>query len=97
MRSQKNFSENNHNQAPDCKATIDIFPPDLSTSLKLPFADQGIQAGFPSPAQEFIHNSIDLNKEIVSHPASTFYGRVNGDSMVGENIEDGDLLVIDRS
>lgn len=79
------------------KHIIDIFPPDLSSELHLPFADQGIQAGFPSPAQDFINDSIDLNHEIITHPASTFYGRVNGDSMIGENIEDGDLLVIDRS
>lgn len=79
------------------KVTIDIFPPDLSSELKLPFADQGIQAGFPSPAQDYISDRIDLNQEIVTHPASTFYGRVNGDSMIGENIEEGDLLVIDRS
>lgn len=79
------------------KTTVEIFPPDLTSELKLPFADQGIQAGFPSPAQDYISDSIDLNREIVTHPASTFYGRVNGESMIGENIEEGDLLVIDRS
>jgi len=79
------------------RTTVEIFPSDISSDLKLPFADQGIQAGFPSPAQDYIEDSIDLNRELVAHPASTFYGRVNGDSMSGENIEEGDLLVIDRS
>lgn len=76
---------------------LDIYPVAQLSDMALPFADKGIQAGFPSPAQDFIESSIDLNREIVTHPAATFYGRVSGDSMIGENIEDGDLLVIDRS
>ncbi|MDE7426933.1 MAG: translesion error-prone DNA polymerase V autoproteolytic subunit [Muribaculaceae bacterium] len=77
--------------------TLDIFFPDLSTSQPLPYADSGIQAGFPSPAQDYITESIDLNREIVRHPAATFYGRVAGDSMIEEGIEPGDIVVIDRS
>jgi len=78
-------------------AIIDIFSADVSSSLALPYADKGIQAGFPSPAQDYINEAIDLNREIVRHPASTFYGRVEGDSMIEEGIETGDILVIDRS
>ncbi len=77
--------------------TVDIFNADVSGSLALPYADEGIQAGFPSPAQDYLNESIDLNREIVKHPASTFYGRVEGESMIEEGIEPGDLLVIDRS
>lgn len=76
---------------------IDIFSADISSSLTLPYADGGIQAGFPSPAQDYINESIDLNREIVKHPAATFYGRVEGESMIEEGIEPGDILVIDRS
>ena len=76
---------------------IDFYLPDLTTPLSIPFADEGIQAGFPSPAQDYISESIDLNREIVRHPASTFFGRVNGESMIEEGIEEGDILVIDRS
>lgn len=76
---------------------LDFFAADTETSLALPYADQGIQAGFPSPAQDYINEHIDLNSEIVRHPAATFYARVNGDSMIEEGIESGDLLVIDRS
>lgn len=76
---------------------ISIFLPDLSTKINLPYADEGIQAGFPSPAQDYISEYIDLNREIVRHPAATFYGRVSGESMIEEGIEPGDLLVIDRS
>lgn len=77
--------------------TIDLFLPDLATSLDLPYADGGIQAGFPSPAQDLITESIDLNREIVKHPAATFYGRVSGESMSGEGIDPGDILVDRKS
>lgn len=79
------------------EVTLGIFSPDLSSHVALPYADQGIQAGFPSPAQDYISESIDLNRELIRHPAATFYGRVSGDSMIGDGIEPGDILVIDRS
>lgn len=79
------------------QVSVDIFKPDLTTHVSLPYADQGIQAGFPSPAQDYISESIDLNREIVHHPASTFYGRVAGDSMIGDGIDPDDIIVIDRS
>ena len=76
---------------------LEIHSIDISTSLPLQYADEGIRAGFPSPAQDYMEQAIDLNKEIIKHPASTFYGRVVGDSMRDENIEEGDILVIDKS
>lgn len=79
------------------KSTLEIFKPDLKTQLALPIADQGIKAGFPSPAQDFMDLAIDLNKELIKHPASTFYGRVKGDSMIDAGIYDGDILIIDKS
>lgn len=77
--------------------SLEIHSIDISTSLPLQYADEGIRAGFPSPAQDYMEQAIDLNKEIIKHPASTFYGRVVGDSMRDENIEEGDILVIDKS
>jgi DNA polymerase V len=56
-----------------------------------------ISAGFPSPAADFIDLEIDLQTEIVKNPASTFYGRVKGTSMSDVHIDDGDILVIDKS
>ena len=79
------------------KRTIEIHRIDISSSLPLQFADEGIKAGFPSPAQDYMELAIDLNKELIKHPASTFYGRVIGNSMIGEGIEEGDILVIDKS
>ena len=74
--------------------TLEVFTPDIS-GLELPFVG-GIVAGFPSPADDFVYESIDLNKLIVKHPDATFYARVRGQSMTGDFTED-DLLVIDRS
>lgn len=70
---------------------------DVSSTLPLQFADEGIRAGFSSPAQDYLEQAIDLNKEIVKHPASTFYGPVVGNSMSGEGIGEGDILVINKS
>jgi len=60
-------------------------------------AQDGIHAGFPSPATDYMTQAIDLNKELVRHPAATFYGRVVGNSMIDAGVEEGDILVIDRS
>lgn len=76
--------------------TLEIYQSNTGSSQELPFADQGIRAGFPSPAQDCMQESIDLNKELVRHPATTFYARVVGDSMTDAGISDGDLLVIDK-
>lgn len=56
-----------------------------------------IKAGFPSPAQDYVENGIDLNRELIRNPSSTFFGRARGCSMEGAGIYDGDLLVIDKS
>lgn len=60
-------------------------------------AQSGIHAGFPSPVTDYMTQAIDLNRELVKHPAATFYGRVVGDSMIDAGVEEGDILVIDRS
>lgn len=76
---------------------VDILFADTTSELPLPYAEDGIQAGFPSPARDYITETIDLNRELIAHPAATFYGRVSGDSMIEEGIEEGDIVVIDRS
>ena len=65
--------------------------------LPLPFDQAGVRAGFPSPAQDYLEGAMDLNEELVLHPASTYYGRVKGDSLIDAGISDNDLLVIDKS
>lgn len=76
---------------------IDLFSADTETVLELPLVSQGISAGFPSPALDFIDLSIDLNKHLIKHPSATFFGRVKGDSLKNAGISNGDLLVIDKS
>ena len=56
-----------------------------------------IRAGFPSPAEDYLHDSLDFNRDLIKHPEATFYGRVEGDSMINSGICDGDIAVIDRS
>lgn len=69
---------------------------DLSTELPIPYVDGGIPAGFPSPAQDYVDGTLDLNRELITHPAATFYARVDGHSME-PGINSGDLLIVDRS
>ena len=56
-----------------------------------------VVAGFPSPAEQYQEPPLDLNELLVKRPAATFFVRVQGDSMIGAGIHDGDLLVVDRS
>jgi len=56
-----------------------------------------VTAGFPSPAEDFMDVALDLNKELVRNPSSTFFARVKGVSMIEDGINDGDMLIIDKS
>lgn len=76
---------------------FEFYAPDYATALELPFIDTGISAGFPSPADDFIELSIDLNKHLIKHKDSTFFAKVKGHSMKNAGIFNGDLLVIDKS
>jgi DNA polymerase V len=77
--------------------SISIFSIEIGSELFLPMLSAGISAGFPSPAMDFMDVSIDLNQLMIKHPSATFFGRVQGSSMLDAGISDGDLLVIDRS
>jgi len=67
-------------------------PPILSLPL---FADQ-CRAGFPSPAQDYVEKTLDLNEYCIRHPSATYFVRASGESMIEAGIGDGDLLVVDR-
>ena len=75
---------------------ISEVKPDEKTS-GLQFFEGRVQAGFPSPAQGEYADSIDLNRALITNPAATFCARVIGNSMVDAGINEGDLLIIDRS
>lgn len=63
----------------------------------LPLFMERVSAGFPSPAQDYVEQALDLNELCVRHPAATFFVRVQGDSMIEAGIHPGDILVVDRS
>lgn len=67
------------------------------TNIKIPLFSSNVSCGFPSPADDFVENSLDLNEYLISHPASTFFVRAKGNSMINASINDGDILIIDRS
>ena len=79
------------------EVTLHIYSADTSTILDLSFVDGGIKAGFPSPAQNYMTESIDLNKELIRHKETTFLARVSGTSLMDAGICDGDIIVIDKS
>ena len=79
------------------KEKLNFLIPKKENNLGQWLIDQGISAGFPSPADDFKEIRISLDKELVKNEEATFYARVSGDSMQGAGLENGDLLIIDRS
>lgn len=75
----------------------EIYTADQSTDFELPLAEVSVQAGFPSPAEDYIEDRLDLNEHLIDHPAATYFVRVAGTSMVDAGIHDGDILVVDRA
>jgi DNA polymerase V len=65
-------------------------------SLTIPLYSSKVQAGFPSPADDYIEDKLDLNEHLVQHPAATFIVKAIGDSMTGDGINENDLLIVDR-
>jgi len=65
--------------------------------VPLPLFLERVSCGFPSPAQDYVEDSLDLNKLLIKHPSATYFVRVSGDSMIGAGIGDGDMLVVDRA
>lgn len=68
-----------------------------SSTPAMPLFGNAVSAGFPSPAQDFIERTLDLNELCIEHPAATFFVRAEGDSMIEAGIHPGDILVVDRS
>lgn len=76
---------------------LEFFRPEQTGGAEVPLAQSGVHAGFPSPADDFVERRLDLGRALVPHPEATFFARVEGDSMRDECIEEGDLLVVDKS
>lgn len=76
---------------------LNFYSSEISTSVDVSFVDTGIKAGFPSPAQDYLTGSIDLNRELIRHKETTFLAKVSGTSLQEAGICDGDIVVIDKS
>ncbi|EPC5665637.1 translesion error-prone DNA polymerase V autoproteolytic subunit [Klebsiella grimontii] len=72
-------------------------PSEISPPLILPLFSEKVPCGFPSPAQDYVEDRLDLNKLLIRHLSATYFIKVSGESMHGAGISDGDLLVVDRS
>lgn len=76
---------------------VEIYKLKPEAKFKLPLLLSRSPAGFPSPADDYIEERIDLNKKLIRHPEATYLIRVMGDSMIGDRIYDGDYLIVDRA
>ena len=74
-----------------------IRPVELGALLRLPLFVERVPCGFPSPAQDYIEQRLDLNDLLVQRPSATYFVRASGDSMTEGGISDGDMLVVDSS
>lgn len=79
------------------RPVIEIFTPAKNRTLELDLYTTKISTGFPSPAEDFLDRTLDLNEYLIRNPSATFLVRVNGNSMVNAGIYDGDILIVDRS
>ncbi len=76
---------------------IDIHSFSRQIRHKLPLYSSSISAGFPSPADDYIEQTIDLNDQLIHNPDQTFFIKVQGDSMIEAAIHSNDILIVDRS
>lgn len=74
-----------------------IFKSDPKTKIIRPLLGTDIPAGFPSPAQDYIEESLDLNEYLIKHPSATYFVRVDGYSMIEAGIFPDDILIVDRA
>lgn len=73
------------------------MPAETLSQLNIPLFNGKVSAGFPSPADDYIEKTLDLNELLIQKPAATFFVRAEGESMLGAGIHPNDILVVDRS
>ena len=69
----------------------------MPSSLKIKLFSSQVSAGFPSPADDYIEQGLNLDELLIKHPSATYLVRASGNSMIGAGIFDGDILIIDRA
>ncbi|MBR9854391.1 MAG: translesion error-prone DNA polymerase V autoproteolytic subunit [Algicola sp.] len=77
--------------------SLTFYAPEKEGGMGIPISNNSVSAGFPSPADDFKENRISLDSTLIKNKEATFYARVSGQSMIDAGLDDGDLLVIDRS
>ena len=82
---------------PEQPITLPFLTPELGQAVYLPLMLSPVAAGYPSPAQDYIENTLDLNEHLIKNPAASFWVKIYGDSMKNAGLFDGDLVLIDRS
>ena len=82
---------------PQNSDSLTFFTPSEKGISGIPMSENSVSAGFPSPANDFKEKRISLDKTLIKNKEATFYARVSGKSMIGAGLDDGDLLVVDRS
>jgi DNA polymerase V len=78
-------------------STMKLINAKSDIRISLPMFSDSVQAGFPSPADDHIEQSLDLTEHVIQHPAATYFVRAQGESMLKYGIHSGDLLVVDRA
>ena len=82
----------------DCTNTELVFyTVPLKPGTAIPFAEEQVSAGFPSPSDNYLQGELDLNSLLINNPPATFFVRANGDSMTDAGINTGDILIVDKS
>ena len=76
---------------------MELFDISFSKKIAVPFVEEDVAAGFPSPSENYIQGKLDLNELLVKNPPATFFVRVRGESMINAGISSGDILIVDKS
>ncbi len=99
MKNRNEHSAINITEQPDFRAFAgQVMMPDIMMPLNpVPLHSHSVSAGFPSPADDYVEDHLDLNELLISNKPATFFLRVKGDSMLNAGIHDGDIIVVDRS
>ena len=63
----------------------------------MPLAESSVEAGFPSPADDYLDQPLDFNELLIENPAATFAVRISGESMSGAGLYPGDIAVVNRA
>jgi len=79
------------------KKSFDLYRIEAGAPIHIPYIDDGIPAGFPSPAQDYIRDAIDLNEILITTPGSTYFARINSYFLAEEELEEGDAIIFDTA